>query len=280
MACGCKSGDKYDIELLNVIQHSQEIFSFIFKSDDIKTWQEGDNAIFFMDETQENMFKRLSFASSSNEGHLRMTTRIVKECSPFKKALLGLIQGDKMKITAPKAGLRYRRDDSPVVMLSNGVGIAVTRSFMNVFKRDSRGIPSFCQLNIDSSDEIFKEEFFDAEKKNKHVRSLYVHSRKDYYDVLKNDIYQWIHQEYGSPSFYIVGSDDFVVDSMNFLLEDGVKEKQIIVEKHILGGGCGSGCGCGEKKTSQVLLDFSFHDSLLSLERLHQGMLTLNRTKC
>ena len=265
MACGCKSELHYQIELNNIIKHSEEIYSYIFKSNDIKTWLEGDNSQVSLEYKGVAISKKLSLASIPFESEIRITTRIVKEMSDYKKAFKNLKIGDKVSISSPKSGLRFKRDDSPVIILSNGVGIAVTRAFMKVFDNDSRGIPSLTQINIDRELEVFKEEFAQIERSKANVKSIYVHNRKDYYNIIDYEAQNILDQELQEPTFYIVGSDNFVLDTMNHLKSVGFRDENLVVEKHILGGGCGcssgGGCGCGSNK-----LDKSSDEKALPLK--------------
>lgn len=73
-------------------------------------------------------YRMLSIASIQEEGILLFGTRIGKEASAFKKALLSLKPGDPVSVQGAFGWFRIRDEQTPVVLFAGGVGITPVRA--------------------------------------------------------------------------------------------------------------------------------------------------------
>lgn len=254
MSCTCTSTERYKIKLVDTIKHNDETYSFDFHSDDIKEWGEGDNSKLYVDIKGQELGKKFSYATLPNESIIRFTTRIKEERSEYKNQLSKLNIGDTIKITEPQGNFNLQREGRPVVLLSNGVGIAASRSLIKAFEDNSSGIPAVIQINVDAKGTIYKSEFDELMKTNIGFSSHYVSHRAEFYNRLDHEIQSVLSSNEKDPYIYIVGSNGFVHDSITHLKTVGFSDEDIKTDGHISEDescGCSTteGCGCGSNYT-------------------------------
>ena len=249
MACACKTGQRTLLQLVDKYRNNDITYSFDFAPLLPMTWKEGDSSalIVHMDELGVEDSRKLSYATVPKEHVIRFTTRIREESSLFKKHLYQLNVGDFVEVTAPEGDFRLIRDGRPVVLLSNGVGIAAIRSLVEAFKRDSSGVDVMTQINVDGSGAIYKEEMETFASKDSRFNSIYAPNRKAFYDVLDEAVRDVMFLSGMMPYYYVVGSDSFVEDTIQYLTASGFDGRDIITDA--------SGCGCGGAKIREVKAD-------------------------
>lgn len=254
MSCACASEPRHQLRLVNIIKHSEETYSYDLDMSELKDWNEGDSSKLFLNLGEKEVGKAFSHATLPEEGIIRFTTRIKEMPSDYKAKLAEKQPGDIIEITAPKGNFNLRRDGRPIILLSNGVGIAAIRSLVKAFELDQRGIPMLVQLNVDASGEIYGEEFASIASKLQSFKSVYTKSRTAFYPALKDIIIDLWNKRDETPLFYVVGSEQFVMDAVTYLYEGGYTDADVVTD----GSGCGcsstGGCGCGSKKVVSLQL--------------------------
>lgn len=250
MSCACASASKNRIELVDIIKHTDEIYSFKFTSQEIDQWQEGDSSKLFLKVGDQEIGKKFSYASLPSESQIRFTTRIKANRSEYKDYLSRLEVGNVLEITAPSGNFKLLRHNRPLLMLSNGVGIAAIRSLIKAYSNDDYGIPELVQLNVDADGNIYKDEFEAMNFNLSTFVSLYTLNRKSFYQTMDSELQRLLMKYVDTPYIYVVGSDNFVEDVIIYLKEMGILDEDIITDGHRHNGGsCGcsehEGCGCG-----------------------------------
>ena len=76
-----------------------------------------------------NPTKPFTVASAPTENVVRLTMRIGDNPSDFKKAMLELKQGMKVKMSGP-VGSFYLKDNNPSLLIAGGIGITPFRSIL------------------------------------------------------------------------------------------------------------------------------------------------------
>lgn len=254
MSCSCQSTDTMKARLVNIIKHNDEIVSFDFSSHEITTWSEGDHSKIYVDVNGSKVGKKFSYATTPDEELIRFTTRIKSDRSDYKEALNQLKVGDEIDLSKPNGDFGLRRIDKPIVLLSNGVGLAASRSLIMAFAQDISKIPYMMQINVDKSGDLYADEFMKIEHELENFKSIYMSNRDVYYNSL--DYYvQEVIANHDDPLFYVVGSQNFVRDTKNHLEFVGFTEEDIITDGH-LSTGCGcsaeEACGCGGNLVSHI----------------------------
>ncbi|CAH2213432.1 ferredoxin--NADP reductase [Tepidibacter aestuarii] len=241
---------RYSIKLINIIKHNNETFSFDFKSSKLKEWSEGDSSKIFISIKGQEVGKKFSYTTLPYESHIRFTTRIRMNRSEYKDQLSKLKIGDTIEITEPQGNFKLLREKRPIVLLSNGVGIAAVRSLIKAYQRNKSNIPIVVQINVDSTGAIYKSEFDELMNKTSHFSSYYTSHRGEFYKRLDHEIQKIVSAYEEDPYLYVVGSDNFVSDIIRHLKDVGFLDCDIITDAHVSSGGsCGcsisGGCGCG-----------------------------------
>lgn len=257
MSCACAAVSRNQIELVDIIKHTDEIFSYNFASPEIDQWHEGDSSKLFLKVAGQEIGKKFSYASLPGESHIRFTTRIKENRSDYKDILSKLTIGDVVEVTGPSGNFKLIRQSRPLLMLSNGVGVAAIRSLVKAYSYDNYGIPELIQINIDAGSTIYKDEFDQITKDCAPFVSHYTTSRKSFYHTMDFELQRLLMKSDYDPYIYVVGSDNFVDDVIIYLKGMGIQDDAIITDGHRhSGGSCGcsenEGCGCG----SNLIKDF------------------------
>src|SRR5699024_6320613 len=107
----------------------------------------------------------------------------------------------------------------------SGVGLATFRPLVVDFFNRADNVNKLHSLNIDSSTNYLIPDIFESAPV-KRFTSQSVTNRKDYYEEVKNLAAD------KEGLFYVVGSDELLVQSIEVLPEQGVKAEQIMLDKH------------------------------------------------
>lgn len=253
MACGCQSNGTIPLEVTNIIEHNDETVSFDFVSVLPMYWSEGNSSKLFLNINGDYVGKTFSYATLPDENVIRFTTRIRDNRSNYKNKMAKLSVGDIIDVSEPSGSFELKRDGRPALLLSNGVGIATMRSLIKSYEQNQNGIGSLTQVNVDRSGEIYKDEFLNIEGRQTQFTSVYTSNRNEFYDKVLFESQRLMFGTGMIPNIYIVGSDNFIIDTMSYLTTLGINTRDIYTDGQMNSGGCGcsSGpstnteCGCG-----------------------------------
>ena len=166
----------------------------------------------------------MSISSLPHENAIGITTRIREQCSEFKSILRSLEVGNEVAIFKTHSNLPLKREDKNVYLLSSGVGLATYRPIVLDYFERADNVNQIHSLNIDSSKAFLFTDIFTSAP-DKKFEAQFVDNRKDYYEEVKNLAAD------KDGLFYIVGSDDFLVQNIEVLREQGIKPEQIMLDK-------------------------------------------------
>ncbi|MBD7908048.1 dihydropteridine reductase [Sporosarcina gallistercoris] len=221
----------YWTKINKIIEETPAVKTYLLDCPKDFTWEEGSHTHFALEgfnageKPNRSLIRHMSISTLPHENSIGITTRIKEQCSEFKTILRDLGVGDEVAIFKTHSNVPLKREDKNVYLLSSGVGLATFRPLvLDYFKRGDN-VNRIHSLNIDSSkDFLFTTIFESAPDKN--FTSQFVDNRKDYYEEVK----QLAADKDGL--FYVVGSDEFLVQNINVLCEQGVKPEQIMLDKH------------------------------------------------
>lgn len=221
---------KYKLKIIDIINEAKGTKTYYFEKPEDLTWEPGSSihmGIVGFDEGEKpnkSLVRHMSIMTLSNENKIGITTRIPGSSSDFKNNLSKLNIGDEVVFFKLSSKMPLRRSNRPVILLSIGVGLASMRPIIHSFLSDKTNPPYLVNVNVDSSNDfIFKEEldkFVDENYKN-----YWLNSRKAFYELLdeltqtENNIY------------YIVGSNNFVKDTIQSLKAKNVSVEDIVIDK-------------------------------------------------
>lgn len=221
----------YWTKINKIIEETSEVKTYLLDCPEDFTWEEGSHVHFALkgfnaeDKPNRNLIRHMSISTLPSENAIGITTRIREQCSEFKSILRNLEIGNEVAIFKTHSNVPLIREDKNIYLLSSGVGLATFRSIALEYFQNTDKVNQIHSLNVDSSKDFLFLDVFESTPDKKFV-SQFVDNRKDYYESLKN----FAADKDGL--FYVIGSDEFLVDNIKVLSNHGVNSKQIILDKH------------------------------------------------
>lgn len=216
------------LPLEQVTQEGEHTYTFHLKRPDDFVWEEGAHTHMALEgfnageKPNRSLIRHMSISTLPHEGTIGITTRIKPECSVFKQTLQQLKLDEKIALFKTHSNIPLRRENRTVYLLSAGVGLATFRPIILQYQTDKNGIPHMHSLNVDSArTELFKTQLLSHEQ----FSPAYVENRSAYYDAVK----AMTADKEGL--FYIVGSDEFLRDTINVLQGANIPKAQIMIDK-------------------------------------------------
>jgi len=221
----------YWTKINKIIEESQEVKTYLLDCPEGFTWEEGAHTHFALegfnagDKPNRSLIRHMSITTLPNENSIGITTRIREQCSEFKEILRNLEVGNEVALFKTHSNVPLKREGKNVYLLSQGVGLATFRPLvLDYFERDDN-VNQLHSLNIDSSKDFLFTNIFKSAP-DKKFTSQFVDNRKDYYEEVRKLA------EDKDGLFYVVGSDEFLVQNIEVLREQGINPEQIKLDKH------------------------------------------------
>lgn len=221
----------YWTKINKIIEETPEVKTYLLDCPENFTWEEGSHVHFALkgfndgDKPNRNLIRHMSISTIPQENVIGITTRIKEQCSEFKSILLNLEVGDEVAIFKIHSNVPLKKADKNVYLLSSGVGLATFRPLVLDYFERADNVNQIHSLNIDSSkDFLFPTIFESAVDKN--FTAQFVDNRKDYYKEVKKLVAD------KDGLFYIVGSNEFLLQNIAVLREQGIKPEHIMLDKH------------------------------------------------
>ena len=221
----------YWTKINKIIEETPEVKTYLLDCPEDFTWEEGSHTHFALegfnagDKPNRSLIRHMSISTLPNENSIGITTRIREQCSEFKSILRNLEVGDEVAIFKTHSNVPLKREDKNVYLLSSGVGLATFRPLVLDYFERADNVNQIHSLNIDSSKDFLFTNIFESAP-DKKFTSQFVDNRKDYYEEVKNLAAD------KDGLFYVVGSDEFLVQNIEVLREQGIKPEQIMLDKH------------------------------------------------
>jgi ferredoxin-NADP reductase len=167
-----------------------DVMSFKFdKNDENKTllldYTAGQFAFFDIGEVYNDPkgpIRHFTISSSPTENFIMFSTRI--RDSPYKKRLLTLEKGTKVKVRGPEGQFVLHQDyTKPAVFLSGGIGVTPFRSMIKYVTDMQLPVKIIMfDSNRNRNNTLFKKEFDEWATLNKNLKIIYTISEKDQND--------------------------------------------------------------------------------------------------
>ncbi|MFD2114957.1 dihydropteridine reductase [Paenibacillus yanchengensis] len=220
----------YWTKINKIIEETPEVKTYLLDCPEGFTWEEGSHTHFALkgfnsgDKPNRGLIRHMSISTLPHENAIGITTRIREQCSEFKTVLKNLAVGNEVAIFKTHSNVPLRREDKNVYLLSSGVGLATFRPLVLDYFERADNVNKIHSLNIDSSKDFLFTNIFESAT-DKKFTSQFVDNRKDYYEEVKNLAAD------KDGLFYVVGSDEFLVQNIEVLREQGIKPEQIKLDK-------------------------------------------------
>jgi len=221
----------YWTKINKIIEETPEVKTYLLDCPEDFTWEEGSHVHFALegfnagDKPNRSLIRHMSISTLPHENAIGITTRIREQCSEFKSILRNLDVGNEVAIFKTHSNVPLKREDKNVYLLSSGVGLATFRPLVLDYFERADNVNQMHSLNIDSSKDFLFTNIFESAP-DKKFTSQFVDNRKDYYEEVKNLA------EDQDGLFYVVGSDAFLVQTIEVLREQGINPEQIMLDKH------------------------------------------------
>ena len=221
----------YWTKINEIIEEAPEVKTYLLDSPEGYTWEEGAHIHFALegfnagDKPNRSLIRHMSISTLPSENSIGITTRIKEQCSEFKAILRNLEVGNEVAIFKTHSNIPLKREDKNVYLLSSGVGLATFRPLVLDYFENPNNVNQIHSLNVDSSKDFIFTNIFKTAPDKKFI-SQFVDNRKNYYEEVKNLAAD------KDGHFYVVGSDEFLVQNIGVLREQGIKPEQIMLDKH------------------------------------------------
>ena len=220
----------YWTKINKIIEESPEVKTFLLDRPEGFTWEEGAHTHLALEgfnageRPNKGLVRHMSICTVPAENSVGITTRIKEQCSEFKSILRNLEVGNEVALFKIHSNVPLKREDKNIYLLSSGVGLATFRPLILTYLERPDHINRIHSLNIASSkDFLFTDVFESVPEKN--FTSQYVDHREDYYEEVKKLAAD------RDGLFYVVGSDEFIIQNIEVLREQGIKQEQILLDK-------------------------------------------------
>ncbi|REB11623.1 dihydropteridine reductase [Sporosarcina sp. BI001-red] len=221
----------YWTKINKIIEETPEVKTYLLDCPEDFTWEEGSHTHFALEgfnageKPNRSLIRHMSISTLPHEKSIGITTRIKEQCSEFKTILRNLGVGDEVAIFKTHSNVPLKREDKNVYLLSSGVGLATFRPLVLDYFERADNVNQIHSLNIDSSKDFLFTTVFESTP-DKKFTSQFVDNRNDYYEEVK----RLASDKDGL--FYVVGSDEFLMQNIEVLREQGVEPEQIMLDKH------------------------------------------------
>lgn len=221
----------YWTKINKIIEETAEVKTYLLDCPEGFTWEEGAHTHFALEgfnageQPNRSLIRHMSISTLPHEKSIGITTRIKRDCSMFKTSLKNLEVGSEVALFKTHSNIPLKRADKNVYLLSAGVGLATFRPLVLDYFERADQVNKINSLNIDTSDDFLFKSIFTSNI-DKKFTAQFVNNRKAYYEEVK----KFTADKDGH--FYIVGSDDFLLQNINVLLAEGIKPEQIMLDKH------------------------------------------------
>lgn len=217
-------------KIIDIVNHSEDIKTFYIDKPQDMHWQEGAHthlalAQYELDDPQRKQWVRhMSIMTCVDEDILGITTKTYANASPYKNELWKLKIGDELKVFKSHSRLTLKREDKDIYLISMGVGLASLYPLIKAYKKDTEGVKSLTNLTISKHALLYQDI---AENDFQSFTNILVENRDSFYEKLSN-------LNHENALYYVVGSDEFLVDVIQHLRKFSVSKEQVILDKNEL----------------------------------------------
>ena len=227
----------YEVKILDIISVSNDVFTFILEKPEGLSWEPGAHMHVglpgFMDRdpSDKELVRHMSIVTTPQQGVIGFTTRIPESCSTFKSQLSAMEEGDRLTIFKIHSIMKLQEVDIPMVFLSMGIGM--TSFYQMILQyQNLTGRKHLTSVHIAKANEhIYRDEI--EARQIEGIKLLWPDNREQF----KNEINQLIRADLNAiegakkPIYYIVGSDVFLVDMIDRLIQSGISINRIVIDK-------------------------------------------------
>ncbi|SHN30100.1 Ferredoxin-NADP reductase [Gracilibacillus kekensis] len=216
---------KRDLLFIKRIQETENIYTFLFEKAEDNIWKAGQHGLFTITHQKiKDHTRAFSIASAPNEDVIQVTMRVSDAPSDFKKSMLGLKQGDSIKMAGP-VGPFYLKEKQPTILVAGGIGITPFRSVLKQLETEGTGKKHDIHLLYSDSnkDFVFREELENISEKTS-ISIAYIETKKQ----LQQELATLATLYSNNGKYLIAGPKSMVNDMATYLQKQTISKKNII----------------------------------------------------
>ena len=215
---------KRELVFIENRKETNEVYSFFFEKAKDLNWKAGQYGLFsIVHKNVKNPTKPFSLASAPAEDIVRITTVIRDDPSEFKKALLELSPGMKVKMSGP-LGAFSLQDNNPSLLIAGGIGITPFRSIVKQIEAEGRGNESQIHLMyMDSRKSYLYKDELDRIADETSIRVSYLDSRDD----LTREIDKFIAAHQNNGKYFVAGSKSMTNEISSYLQNHNISKRNV-----------------------------------------------------
>jgi len=216
--------NKRELSFLESYRESEDVYTFLFKKEKDLTWKAGQHGLFSITHKKfKNSTKPFTIASAPSENVVKLTMKINKNPSEFKKAMLELKQGMTIGMSGP-LGSFYLTEDRPTVLIAGGIGITPFLSIVKQLEAEGNNNKKPVHLLYMDSEKFYlikdKDELV---AKNSSLSIKYLDTREDLLTEINK-----VANLYQNNGQYLIAGPKAMVDSISsYLQNNSISKKNI-----------------------------------------------------
>lgn len=220
----------HSLKIVDIVEETRNTKTYMLECPEAFTWQEGDHTHiahvgFNAGEAPNRAWIRhMSISTLPGEAKIGITTRVRAEGSEYKNKLRRMQIDDELIMFKLGSRMQVRRQNRPLVLLSQGVGIATFRPVILAYLQDRTDVPSVVSVNVDASGEFVFSKELDA-LQDSSFRNCWLNSRAAFYQTVDTLA------ALDTPIYYAVGSDAFLHEVIQRLRAKQVPDEDIVIDK-------------------------------------------------
>lgn len=190
-------------------------------------WEAGEHGIFSLPDrkiNQRKKFRPFSVASIPEENKLILGIKTGSSISSFKEELISMKKGERVKVRGPFGWFKIQNQNSPMVLLANGVGITPIRALLKKLEYETSRPIDVIYTSRDYH--LFREDFDSIAEKNDAVTIHYVFDRSESAFTLE----ELIKKHHNRAYYYISGGTKMIKETKNNLKQQQINAKRIITD--------------------------------------------------
>lgn len=210
-----------DLQLKSRIQESDNIYSFIFTTDQLPSWKAGQHSIFTLPEhnVTGKSYRPFSVASAPHEGVIRIGTIISDEPSSFKQNLLSLQEGQMVRMHGPYGEFYIRSKMKQIIGIAGGIGITPFRSIVADLSQHKSETPLTLIYSAQPGLHTYKDELDEWTKDRPNLNIIYTNTS----DEVNAELDKLVTEHKNNAHYFISGSPGMITAIKKNLSSKGVK---------------------------------------------------------
>lgn len=216
--------EKFYCNILDIKDEVNDIVTYTLSKPEGIHWTPGSMTHIALEghEDIKGLVRHMSIVSDSDEDVVVFTTRKVIT-SEFKEKLSKLTVGDQIVTFSYSNHVELQRKDVSQIFLTMGVGIVTIRPILQSITKDQSGVPSVISINVSKPiARLYEKELSELPIDN--YRHQYVNNRDEFSEQLMQVIDK-------TANYTIIGSDQFLRNTIKQLRSQGIKPEQIVIDR-------------------------------------------------